>query len=182
MRTVGKVKINNQTNGYLIHGQPFNLQFIFPNVKWGLVFYRPGSMSANYHNTRNYRPGSSIFGSTVKSSLFFRIIKGDDQINFTSNAYYPYVQFYLFSSFINIIPTKLRIPLKINFFNTKECDVDTDISMCTYLPSANPIAPKLKNLNHSISTLPNRIATRKSQMDLVSQKIATPKLQTIHHH
>lgn len=182
MRTVGKIKINNQTNGYLIHGQVFNLQFAFPNVRWGLVFYRPGSMSANFHTARKYLPGSSILSSTIRASLFFRIIKGEDQINLTSNAYYPHVQFYLFSSLFNIVPTKLRIPLKINFFNTKECNVDSDISIHTAYPTAHPLSPTEPTLGHSIQFKPTPLTLKELNVKLPHQNISTPNLKPIHHH
>ncbi len=182
MRTVGKIKINNQTNGYLIHGQVFNLQFSFPNVRWGLVFYRPGSMSANFHTARKYRPGSNILSSTIRAALFFRIIKGEGQINLTSNAYYPHVQFYLFSSLFNIVPTKLHIPLKINFFNTRECDIDSDISIYTNVPLANPIFLSEPKLGHSINLKLTPPTLRTSQIKLTNLNIKTPILKPIHHH
>ena len=120
MNSVGKVKINNCKSGYLIHGQPFSLQFEFFKTRWGIVFNRPGSMSLNQNKTRRFIPGSRLLMANIKWLQFFNIIKSKGELHLISNAFYPYVNFYLFSSFFSLSPKKIKIPLNVNFINTLE--------------------------------------------------------------
>ncbi len=136
MISIGKIKINKNEQGYLIHGQPFSLQFDFNETKWGLVFSRPGIMSANQHKTRNYKPGSSIWGFNLDGLKYFKLIKSTGEIQLISNAYYPYIKIYLFSSFFNFSPTKLKLPLKINFINTRELNTHHDFYVHPLTPSS----------------------------------------------
>lgn len=182
MKSIGTIKINDNQKGYLIHGQPFSLNFDFNNVKWGFVFYRAGSMSTNHNMARNYYPGSKIFGSNLHPRFFFRLIKAKDQIELISNAYYPTIKFILFPSYFNLVPNRLSIPLKINFFNTLERNINSNIDIQPNSPSVTTTKPIKPNNNHSISIEPISLVIPKIQIEILNPESTKPNLTPIHHH
>jgi len=130
MKSIGRIRINNHEKGYLIHGQPFSLQFEFNEARWVLAFYRPGAMPKNHHKTRHATPGSSIFGTAAGLSKFVRFLKPKGEIRLISNAYFPQIEFYIFSSFINPIPRKFKLALNVNFVNARELNLmDFEVPM-----------------------------------------------------
>ena len=123
MKSIGRIRINNHEKGYLIHGQPFSLQFDFNQASWVLAFYRPGVMLKNHNKTRNSTPGSSIFGTAAGLAKFVHFLKPNGEISLISNAYFPQIQFYIFSSFINPVPRKFKLALNVNFINARDLNL-----------------------------------------------------------
>jgi hypothetical protein len=181
MEILGKIKINNQNKGYLIHGQPFKLQFDFSNIKWGIAFYRPATMLGNVHKTRVHKPGSRILGSNIPALSYFQFIRGKDEINLISNAYYPKVKLVLFSSLISLKPTNVIIPLKINFLNTRE--IGSTHSIGIDLQSANiaTLHPNIKKVESSITLNKVNISLRSLNSKNIDLYITTPSLNPIYH-
>ena len=134
MKSIGRIRINNHEKGYLIHGQPFSLQFEFNEARWVLAFYRPGAMPKNHHKTRHATPGSSIFGTAAGLSKFVHFLKPKGEIRLISNAYFPQIEFYIFTSFINPIPRKFKLALNVNFVNARELNL-----MDSIIPQINPL-------------------------------------------
>lgn len=125
----GRIRINNHNNGYLIHGQPFNIQYEFDEAKWVLVVFRLGVMSSNMNKARKFIPGSRFFIPHLRKLRNWKILKSKGELSHISNAYYPSISFYLFSSIINIKPQKFVLPLQINFINSREIDMKTRESL-----------------------------------------------------
>ena len=134
MKSIGRIRINNHEKGYLIHGQPFSLQFEFNQASWVLAFYRPGVMLKNHNKTRNSTPGSSIFGTAAGLTKFIQFLKPNGEISLISNAYFPQIEFYIFTSFINPIPRKFKLALNVNFVNARELNL-----MDSIIPQINPL-------------------------------------------
>jgi len=129
MGFTGKLKINNKNEDYLIHGQPFSLKFEFTDIKWGILFYRPGSMSSNLNKSRLHVPGSNFFNSNISPFQYFKFFKNSNEIELISNAYFPQIRFFLFKTTFSFFPIKFNLPLKINFVNTREIDTSTEIEI-----------------------------------------------------
>jgi hypothetical protein len=134
MKSIGRIRINNHEKGYLIHGQPFSLQFEFNQASWVLAFYRPGVMLKNHNKTRIATPGSSIFGTAAGLTKFVHFLKRNGEIGLISNAYFPQIEFYIFTSFINPIPRKFKLALNVNFVNARELNL-----MNSIIPRINPL-------------------------------------------
>lgn len=157
MKSIGTIKINNHEKGYLIHGQPFSLQFEFNQASWILAFYRPGVMPKNHHKTRHSIPGSSIFGTASVLSNFIYLFKPKGEIRLISNAYFPQIEFYIFSSFINPIPRKFKLALNVNFINAREMNLmDYQVQVTdSIIPQINQLEVKTEfviqeiEINHS---------------------------------
>ena len=139
MKSIGRIRINNHEKGYLIHGQPFSLQFEFNQASWVLAFYRPGVMLKNHNKTRNSTPGSSIFGTAAGLTKFIQFLKPNGEISLISNAYFPQIEFYIFTSFINPIPRKFKLALNVNFVNARELNL-----MDSIIPQINPLEFKME--------------------------------------
>ncbi len=141
MKSIGRIRINNHEKGYLIHGQPFSLQFEFNQASWVLAFYRPGVMLKNHNKTRISAPGSSIFGTAAGLTKFVHFLKPNGEISLISNAYFPQIEFYIFSSFINPIPRKFKLALNVNFVNARELNLmDFEVPlMDSIIPQINPL-------------------------------------------
>lgn len=157
MTSIGRIRINNHEKGYLIHGQPFSLQFEFNEARWVLAFYRPGAMPKNHHKTRHATPGSSIFGTAAGLSKFVRLLTPKGEIRLISNAYFPQIEFYIFSSFINPIPRKFKLALNVNFINAREMNLmDYQVQVTdSIIPQINQLEVKTEfviqeiEINHS---------------------------------
>ena len=145
MKSIGRIRINNHEKGYLIHGQPFSLQFEFNEARWVLAFYRPGAMPKNHHKTRHATPGSSIFGTAAGLSKFVRFLKPKGEIRLISNAYFPQIEFYIFASFINPIPRKFKLALNVNFINARELNL-----MDSIIPQINHLEVKTEFISEEI--------------------------------
>ena len=145
MKSIGRIRINNHEKGYLIHGQPFSLQFEFNEARWVLAFYRPGAMPKNHHKTRHATPGSSIFGTAAGLSKFVHFLKPKGEIRLISNAYFPQIEFYIFSSFINPIPRKFKLALNVNFINARELNL-----MDSIIPQINHLEVKTEFISEEI--------------------------------
>ena len=152
MKSIGRIRINNHEKGYLIHGQPFSLQFEFNQASWVLAFYRPGVMLKNHHKTRHATPGSSIFGTAAGLSKFVRFLKPKGEIRLISNAYFPQIEFYIFSSFINPIPRKFKLALNVNFINARELNLmDFEVPvMGSIIPHINQLEVKTEFISEEI--------------------------------
>ena len=161
MKSIGRIRINNHEKGYLIHGQPFSLQFEFNEARWVLAFYRPGAMPKNHHKTRHATPGSSIFGTATGLSKFVRFLKPKGEIRLISNAYFPQIEFYIFSSFINPIPRKFKLALNVNFVNARELNLmdfevplmDSIISQINHLEVKTEFIIEEIEINHPMVEL-----------------------------
>ena len=145
MKSIGRIRINNHEKGYLIHGQPFSLQFEFNEARWVLAFYRPGAMPKNHHKTRHATPGSSIFGTAAGLSKFVRLLTPKGEIRLISNAYFPQIEFYIFASFINPIPRKFKLALNVNFINARELNL-----MDSIIPQINHLEVKTEFISEEI--------------------------------
>jgi hypothetical protein len=145
MKSIGRIRINNHEKGYLIHGQPFSLQFEFNEARWVLAFYRPGAMPKNHHKTRHATPGSSIFGTAAGLSKFVRFLKPKGEIRLISNAYFPQIEFYIFASIINPIPRKFKLALNVNFINARELNL-----MDSIIPQINHLEVKTEFISEEI--------------------------------
>ena len=152
MKSIGRIRINNHEKGYLIHGQPFSLQFEFNEARWVLAFYRPGAMPKNHHKTRHATPGSSIFGTAAGLSKFVHFLKPKGEIRLISNAYFPQIEFYIFSSFINPIPRKFKLALNVNFINARELNLmDFEVPlMDLIIPQINQLEVKTEFISEEI--------------------------------
>jgi hypothetical protein len=69
-----------------------------------------------------------------------------------SNAYFPQIEFYIFSSFINPIPRKFKLALNVNFVNARELNLmDFEVPvMDSNIPQINPLEFKTECVIHEI--------------------------------
>lgn len=178
----GRIKINNHERGYLVHGQPFTLQLEFSNVKWGIVFYRPATMLANYHKARTHKPGSRIFGANIPVLTYFKIIRGIDEISLISNAYYPQINVILFSSIFNFSPERLTIPLKINFLNTRDINTQHYLSVVCHSPTLDVKTQTKRNQEFELTLRENNISIQSFGSPNLSSFVNNPELQSLYNH
>jgi len=182
MKSIGRIRINNHEKGYLIHGQPFSLQFEFNQASWVLAFYRPGVMLKNHNKTRISAPGSSIFGTAAGLTKFVHFLKPNGEISLISNAYFPQIEFYIFSSFINPIPRKFKLALNVNFVNARELNLmDFAVPMMdSNIPQINPLEFKTECVIEEIVINPPMVEIL--QMDSLGRiaNVEPPQLKSFY--
>jgi hypothetical protein len=90
--------LDQQEVAYLIHGQPFNLNFSVNGAAYVLIYYRP--------------PVRGMWWNR------FRITKAVGVFSSITNANSPHLHFFAFGSFVSLIPKKFTLLLRVNFLNT----------------------------------------------------------------
>ncbi len=121
---LSKVSLNKQEVAYLIHGQPFFLDYEISGAKYVIIKYKQAGGRF------------SVIGK-------YRLAKPSGSIKRITNAYSPTLTIYAFSSFLSLFPKIFYFKLKIDFVNTVVHSplLMTDISK-QFSPSK---APKLKS-------------------------------------
>lgn len=105
------ISINQQEVGYLIHGQPFSINYEFSGVRYIIIKYK--------------EPRKHFWGWNK-----YRFAKSSGKFSSISNAYAPNVMFIAFGSLFSLIPQKFRFSLKVNFINA----IDYQPSLSTITP------------------------------------------------
>jgi hypothetical protein len=118
---LNSISINQQEVSYLIHGQPFSIDYEFTDVRYIIIKYK--EPRTHFRGWKKYR-----------------FAKASGNFSSISNAYAPEITFMAFGSLFSLISKKFRFSLKVNFINVVDFQPSLSITL-PFLPKSdfNPL-------------------------------------------